>query len=243
LIVGRPLVAALFSLGLWLVGVGRPSRWSVVVGLAGLAPLVVLYLWAVELVGAGLAAILLYTAPIWVLLLGPLVVGERPGLAGFAVVVLGFAGVVLVALPMVSGGAGLEGLLVGLASGISYALYMLLARLARLRGASEVEVGLHSQLFAAAGVAAVVHPGGVPSVYDLVWMVYLGVATVVVPYFLHVRALGMAEVYRVAVVSLVEPVSANILARIVLGETLTALQVVGASLVLASALLATVTSR
>jgi len=144
---------------------------------------------------------------------------------------------------MVSGGGELLGVVVGLGSGLSYAGYMLLARLAQLHGASDVEVGLHSLPFAALGVALAVHPGAAPSAYDLSWMAYLGVATMVVPYLLHVRALRLAEAYRVAVVSLAEPVSANLLARLVLGETLEPLQAVGAVLVLASALLVTLGER
>jgi DME family drug/metabolite transporter len=237
-------LAALFSLASWLAGLGRPTWWSAVVGLAGLAPLIILYLWAVELLGAGLAAILLYTAPMWVSLFSPLILREKPGPAGIAAVVLGFTGIVLVALPTVSHpGGSLLGLLVGLGSGISYAIYILLARLAQLHGASTVETGLHSQLFAAMGVAAVVHPSSPPSLYDFVWITYLGFATMIIPYLLHVKALKLAEAYRVAVVSLAEPVSANLLAHIVLGETLTPLQTVGATFVLASALIVALSER
>ncbi len=243
LILGRPLLGGLASLAAWLYGVGRPTRWSLLVGVAGLAPLIVSYLKAVEMVGAGLAAILLYTAPIWVTVLSPLVLAEKPTKLSTLASLGGFLGVVLVAYPAASSPSSLLGVLVGLASGASYAAYMLLARLAQLRGATSLETGLHSQLFAALAVAVMVHPSTPPSNRDIPWILYLGIATMLVPYILHVQALRRARAYQVAVVSLAEPVSANILAHLVLGEAMKPVQLLGAAAILASAATTTLAER
>ncbi|ABM80158.1 DMT family transporter [Hyperthermus butylicus] len=237
LILGRPLIGGLGSLAATVLGYGRPGRWSLLVGAGTLAPLVVVYLFAVELLGAALASILLYTAPIWVALLGLLLLGEKPGTRGALAVALGFTGSFLIAFEGWAR-ASLVAVLVGLAAGLLYAAYMLAARYALRHGAGELEVGLHSQPFTAMAVAAVTKPGELPATVDLPWMLYLGVATMLVPYVLHARALRLLEAYRVSVVSLIEPLAATVLAALLLGEKLTALQLVGATLILAASLLA-----
>ncbi len=235
LIAGRPLAAAPFSLLLLAAGRGRLSRWSVAVGLFGLAPLYVSYFLAVGIVGAAVASILLYTAPLWVALLSPLLLGERLGARAWGLVASGFLGVVLV-----SGGDGgsleMTGLALGLCSGVSYALYMVLARLASKRGASVEEVSIHAIPVAALAVFAALRPHGVPGLAEAPWILYLAVAGTLVPYILHTWALSLVEAYRISVVSLVEPVAAVALARIFLGEVLTPMQLVGAALILSAAL-------
>lgn len=77
----------------------------------------------------------------------------------------------------------------------------------------------------------------------MLWALYMGVATVAIPYILNARALAVLEAYRVSIISLVEPVSAAILAHTLLGETLSGEQVLGAALVLLSAAIASKPAR
>lgn len=233
LILGRPLAASVFSLAAFLAGWGRPSKWSLAVGLLGLAPLYLSYFLAVAEVGAALASILLYTAPIWVTLLSPLV-GDRVSGRAVAYAATGLAGVVLLVEPWGSPYSA-KGIVLGLVSGVSYAAYMLLARLGQRRGASPVEVSLYAFPFAALGVAAVMQPDSGPGMVDLLYVAYLAVMGTIVPYLLSARALASLEASRVAVVSLVEPLTAVILAWLILGETLSPVQVLGAGLVVAAA--------
>jgi DME family drug/metabolite transporter len=234
LILGRPLAASLYSLAALLLGAGRPTRWSVAVGLLGLAPLYATYFLAVQEVGAAMASILLYTAPVWVTILSPLA-GDRAGARGLALAALGLLGVVLLVEPWGSPYRPL-GVALGLASGASYAAYMLLARLGQMRGARPEEVSVHAFPFAALGVAAVVRPASPPGAADLAFTAYLAVLGTIVPYMLSARALARLEAHRVAVVSLVEPLTAVLLAALILGERLSSLQLLGAALVAAAAL-------
>jgi drug/metabolite transporter, DME family len=87
------------------------------------------YFFAVELTGAALAAILLYTAPAWVALGGFLWYGERLTPRSVLAVALTLLGVAAVSLD--SGevaGIHLGGIAWGLAAGLSYALYYLVGR-------------------------------------------------------------------------------------------------------------------
>ncbi len=213
----------------------KPGKWAITIGFASLGPLFILYLKAVEYMGAGLAAILLYTAPIWVIVLSPLF-SEQVSSLGILAAIAGFLGVVLISLPAMKLGE-IIGLLMGLGAGIAYASYMLFARRASREGASTIETGLYSQLFAAVEVSLIIHPTVKPNIYDLAGMLYLGVFTMIIPYMLHVRALSLTKAYRVAIVSLLEPIGATILAYMLLGESLSLLQILGATMVLLSAAL------
>jgi len=236
LIAGRPLAASVFSLVALLAGWGRPGRWSAAVGLLGLAPLYVTYFLAVGEVGAALASVLLYTAPVWVALLSPLA-GDMFRMRSLVYAVAGVAGVVLLVEPWGSRYTA-SGVALGLASGASYAAYILLARLGQRRGAPPEEVSIHAFPFAALGVALVLRPETPPGAVDLPYVLYLAVAGTIVPYLLSARALARLEASRAAVVSLVEPVTAVALAWLLLGEELAPLQLLGAGLVVASAAMA-----
>ena len=235
LIAGRPLLAGILSLVIALARGARPSKWSLLIAFLGLAPLYTVYPLAVSEVGAALASVLLYTAPSWVALAGPLVLGERLSAGRLAVVATGIAGVALVSIPGGDARVTAWGLLLGLASGVSYAAYMILARLAQLRGAGREEVSLYPIAISAPLVLAAARPTGLPGPVDAVFAVYLAVACTIAPYLLHTKALQLAEASRIAVVSLVEPLTAVLLAALLLGESLSPAQLAGASLIIASA--------
>jgi DME family drug/metabolite transporter len=234
LIIGRPLVGAIFSAIAIALGYGKPGKWSVLIGFGALGPLFIVYPKAVELVGAAVASILLYTAPIWVTVLEPVVLQEKPSTIGAVSVVLGFLGTLLIASPG-SVQLSFKGVLLGIGSGLSYALYMLLARLGSSKGASIYELSIHSTFFAAFEALIIIRPSHMPNMVDTYGAIYLGVFTMVLPYILHVRALQRARAHRVAIASLLEPLSATILAYIVLDERLTLQQIAGSALILLSA--------
>ena len=240
LILGRPLIAGLVSLACLLAGFGKFSRWSIVVGIV-LAPFIVIYLNAVSMVGATLASVLLYTAPMWVGLLGQIILGEKLSYQGFLAIVVGFIGVILV-VGGFNSTASLEGIILGLVSGLLYACYIVLARAAMSRGSSSLEVGLHSQPIAALGVAIISPPPEPPTPIDAIWALYMGIATVLIPYVLNAKALAFLEAYKVSIISLIEPVSAALLAHLLLHETLTREQLIGAILILVAAAITSISS-
>lgn len=86
-------------------------------------------------------------------------------------------------------------------------------------------------------------PPGPPTPVDTLWALYMGIATVLVPYVLNAKALAVLEAYRVSIISLVEPVSATILAHLLLNETLSREQLAGATLVLLAAAIASLPEK
>ena len=92
----------------------------------------VCYFTAISMMSLSTAAILLYTSPIWIMLMSILFFHEKPDRRKMTALVLAFAGCVLVS--GISGeGTTLAGLLVGLGSGIGYGLYSILGKIALRR--------------------------------------------------------------------------------------------------------------
>ncbi len=109
------------------------DRWSAVaLGTGGVAVLYVTYLKSVEAGGVALAAILLYSAPLWVALGARVFFHERLTPRALLALGLTLVGVVMVALASGEGVGGVTvssaGLVWGLISGLTYALYYLLGR-------------------------------------------------------------------------------------------------------------------
>ena len=201
------------------------------------------YFRAVELGGAAIAAILLYTAPAWVAIAAALWLGERLTVRKSAAVALTLAGIALVAYGSASGttaGAGSAtsrgwALAWGLVAGLAYAGYYLFGK----RYFARYEA---STLFAWAlpAGAALLLPAvrfAPKSATEWLVLVYLAVVPTYGAYLLYSFALARVEATRAATVATLEPVAAAALAYVVWGEALRAGGYAGAALVLAGVLL------
>jgi DME family drug/metabolite transporter len=196
------------------------------------------YLRSVEIGGAALAAVLLYTAPAWVAIAAALWLGERLTRRTLAALVLTLAGVALVA-----GGGGGESRISaaavawGLVSGLSYAVYYLFGKryFARYEAPTlflyALPIGALSLLpavrFAPKSAAA--------------WLAILFIAVVptYLAYLLYAHGLRRVEATRAAMVATLEPVVAAVVAYIAWGERLGVAATFGGALVLAGVLAAT----
>jgi DME family drug/metabolite transporter len=200
------------------------------------------YFRAVELGGAALAAILLYTAPAWVALAAAFWLGERLTARKSIAVVLTLAGIALVALGSGAGPAGSAGAPAarlpafawGLLSGVAYAGYYLFGK--RYFGRYEA-----STLFAyALPVGAVLLLPAVrfapKSAHEWLVLVFLAVVPTYGAYLLYGLGLARIEATRAATVATLEPVAAAALAYVVWGEALRGVGYLGAALVLAGVL-------
>jgi drug/metabolite transporter, DME family len=200
------------------------------------------YFRAVQLGGAALAAILLYTAPAWVALAAALWLGERLTVRKSVAVALTLAGIALVAFgsgPAVASGASIAttriaALAWGLLSGLAYAGYYLFGK--RYFGRYEA-----STLFAyALPVGALLLLPAVrfapKSGHEWLVLAFLAVVPTYGAYLLYSFGLARIEATRAATVATLEPVAAAALAYVVWGEALRTVGYVGAALVLAGVL-------
>ena len=201
------------------------------------------YFRAVELGGAALAAILLYTAPAWVALAAWIWLGERLTIRKSVAVALTLAGIALVAYGSGSGFSAdarvatshAPAIAWGLLAGLAYAGYYLFGK--RYFGRYEA-----STLFAyALPVGAMLLLPAVSfapkSAAEWLVLVFLAVVPTYGAYLFYSFGLARIEATRAATVATLEPVAAAALAYVVWGEALRTLGYAGAALVLAGVLL------
>lgn len=201
-------------------------------GLVGISLFYAAYFLAVEQGGATLAAILLYTAPVWVALLSWAFRGEPMGARKLAALALTLAGVVGVATA--GGGAmrfGAGALLWGLTAGWAYAMYYLFGKpfFARYGAAT---VFLYALPVGAIGLLPFFAPAPKsPAVWGV--LLFLAVVPTYGAYLLYSAGLRRLEPTRAATIATLEPVVAAVAAYLLWGERLAAAQYLFALLVLA----------
>lgn len=203
----------------------------------------VCYFSAITIMPLSTAAILLYTSPIWIMLMSALFFREKLNGVKLVALALAFAGCVLVS--GISGeGLTLTGLLLGLGSGIGYGLYSILGTVA-LRKYSPYTVTTYTFLFAAAGAWLVCGPADMVSKFNaadnvpglLLFCVLTGLITAVVPFLAYTLGLRTVEAGRAGILATVEPLVAALVGIVVFSEPLTPLSALGIVLILAAVVL------
>lgn len=203
----------------------------------------VCYFTAITMMPLSTAAILLYTSPIWIMLMSLLFFHEKLTGKKVAALLLAFAGCVLVS--GISGeGMTLTGLLIGLGSGIGYGLYSILGTVA-LRRYSPYTVTTYTFLFAAAGALLICHPADMLSKFSaapakgslFLLCLLTALVTAVIPFLAYTLGLRSVEASRAGILATVEPMVATLIGLIVYGEPLTVSSGLGIILILAAVIL------
>ena len=203
----------------------------------------VCYFTAITMMPLSTAAILLYTSPIWIMLMSVLFFREKLTGRKLLALALAFAGCVLVS--GVSGeGMTLPGLLVGLGSGIGYGLYSILGTVA-LRRYSPYTVTTYTFAFAALGSWLICRPADMlakfaaaPNLPGLVFFCFLtALVTAVIPFLAYTLGLQTVEASRAGILATVEPLVATLIGVAVFSEPLTLLSGLGMLLILAAVVL------
>ena len=203
----------------------------------------VCYFSAITIMPLSTAAILLYTSPIWIMLMSVLFFKEKLNRIKLIALALAFAGCVLVS--GISGeGLTLTGLLLGLGSGIGYGLYSILGTIA-LRKYSPYTVTTYTFLFAAAGSWLVCSPADMISKFSaaenltglLFFCVLTGLVTAVIPFLAYTLGLRTVEASRAGILATIEPLVATLVGIVVFSEPLTLLSGLGIVLILAAVVL------
>lgn len=196
------------------------------------------YYAAISRLAVAVAIVLQYLGPAFVVGWVALRDRARPSNSTLAALVVAFAGVVLVSeLP--SGDIGtVDGL--GLAAGLASALFFAAYTLQSERAASHYgSVGALFRAFAAASVLWVVYqaPRGLPHELfepdNLPKVVFVGLVGTLAPFLLYIWAVGRLRAERAVITATLEPFFAGLVAWLWLGQVLSAMQVVGAALILA----------
>lgn len=240
------LAALVFSL---ILLVREPSGFRIVpqdlslflgLGFGSILFFTVCYFTAITMMSLSTAAILLYTSPIWIMLMSVLFFHEKLTTRKNLALLLAFGGCVLVS-GISGGGLSVTGLLIGLGSGIGYGLYSILGTVA-LRRYSPFAVTTWTFLFAAIGSLLISRPGEIaqkistaPSVTGLLGFCLLtALVTAVIPFMAYTLGLRSVEASKAGILATVEPMVATLIGILVFAEPLTLLSAVGVALILAA---------
>lgn len=198
----------------------------------------VCYFTAIMLMPLSAAAILLYTSPIWIMLMSLIFFRERMNKTKIIALLLAFAGCVLV-----SGLSGekipLKGLLIGLGAGLGYGLYSILGTVA-LRRYSPYTVTAYTFLLAAAGSFAISRPGDMLAKFTsaqdtvslLLFCLLTAAVTAVIPFLLYTLGLRSVAASKAGILATVEPLVAALVGILVFKEKLNLLSGAGIILIL-----------
>jgi len=196
-----------------------------VLGLVGMLLMSGLYFTAITLTTASVAAILLYTSPIFILVFSCIFFKERFTRRKLLALLLAFFGCVLVSGIADGGSITPLGFFIGLGSGIAYASYSLFGRVALARYSS-VTVSAYAFAFAALGAvffldlpslaASVGGSGSIPlTVFALI---ALCLVSGVAPAVLYTYGLSRMEAGRAGILVCVEPMTATFISVAVYHE-------------------------
>lgn len=218
-----------------------PLFWGL--GFGSILFFTVCYFSAIEIMPLSTAAILLYTSPIWIMLMSALFFHERLNGRKLLALALAFAGCVLVS--GISGeGITFAGLLLGLGSGIGYGLYSILGTIA-LRRYSPYTVTTYTFLFAAVGSWLICRPADMLSKFvpadnlpELLLLCALtALVTAVVPFLSYTLGLRTVEASRAGIIATLEPMVATLIGILVFSEPLTLLSGLGMFLILSAVII------
>jgi len=253
---------ALVGLVVWLL-LASPARARVcprellglaVFGVAGVAFVQWFYFLAIHRLAVGIALLIEYVAPLFVALWARYVFHERVRRRIWLALVLALVGLALIVDVRRGGTISSGGVLFALAAAAAYMAYLLLAE----HGVGKRDVvSLLAWGFGFATVFwALISPwwqfpsrlvtqhvsllGHLETRHVPVWalMLWMVLPGTILPFFLLASALRHLPATRVGIIAMLEPVVATIVAWLWLGESLGAVQLVGAAVVLLAIVLA-----
>ncbi|MDQ7029162.1 MAG: EamA family transporter [Ardenticatenia bacterium] len=212
-------------------------------GLISVAAFFVLYALSVQYNSIAVAVVLLYTAPAFVMLLSWRLFDEPLTWSTGGALVLAFTGAALV--------AGLHeprlwafravGILVGVGSGFTYALFSIFGKFA-LRRYDPISAMGYALLFGAVLLVPVIwaSSGGLGeriTGLPVGWLMVIGLLPTAGSYALYTSGLRWLPPGRASIVAMVEPVVGGVLGWWVFGEALDGFQLLGGSAILVAVLL------
>ncbi len=186
------------------------------------------------------AVILMYTAPVFVLIYSVLFLGEKLNAVKTITIFL-----MIVGCALVSGIVGgiefsLLGVLFGMASGITYSAYNILTKILTLHKVNAVTVTSYNFVIVGIIGIAVSNPLEMVSITAqepvsiVLLIIGIGVVTCVLPYLFYTLGLRDIPAGTATAMGIIEPLSATLFSVAFLGESLTLPLVVGMILILSS---------
>ena len=218
-------------------------------GLVSLMIFTVCYFETIVRSSMSVAAVLLYTSPVFVIIFSFFIFKEKITVSKvFSCIVC------VVGCTFVTGIVGsdtkisLVALLLGIASGVSYALYSIFSRFALQRGYSSMTITVYTFIFASIGLSFFTDFGILCDTVSKkptlsIIMLLTGLVTAVLPYVFYTKGLERLESGKAAVIAAIEPVIATVIGGVFFSDNLSLLQYFGIALVIFSIVLTNITTK
>lgn len=202
------------------------------------------YFRLITVASLSVAAVMLYTAPVFVMLLSALLFRERITVQRLIALVMTVAGCLFV--------TGLVGntvpltplaILLGLGAGLGYALYSIFSRFALRKGYHSFTISFYTFLIAGAAILPFCHRAALLDYCfrgpgEFAFSALCGLVTTVLPYIVYNFGLAGVETGQAAIIASIEPVVATVIGVLLFHETMTGGNLLGIALVLGAIVLA-----
>lgn len=198
------------------------------------------YYSAMQMTSTSTAVVLMYTAPVYVMLYSVLFMGEKFSKFKLVALIMMLAGCCLVSGIITGLKFDLLGILVGILTSIIYAAYNILTKVSMQHKLEPVTVTLYSFLFMSLISLLVCNPidlvGNIVSapMPSIPLCIGLGIVTFVMPYFLFTWSMKHLPAGIASALSVVEPMAATIFSAVLFSEIPDTLSIVGILLILAA---------
>ncbi len=201
------------------------------------------YFYALQLTSISTAVVLMYTEPALVMLFSVLFLKEKITPLKLVSLCTMLFGCVLVSGILGDFKPNPVGILIGLLSGVSFAAYNILTKIAVDKGMRPLSVTLYGFLFASSLSLALSNPVELVRTAasalgeTLPLLVAIGLVSFVAPYLLYTMAMRALPVGTVSALGIVEPMAATVFGILFLKEHLTVLSAVGIAAILLAVVL------
>jgi len=200
------------------------------------------YFHSVLLIPISIATILMYTAPIWVLIVSVLFLGEQFTKLKLVALILAFGGCVCIS-GFSGGSVSVIGILSALFAGIAYASYSIFGKIITKKY-GPFTVTLYAYIFSAISGLLIC---GIDSTAEIIisyfdmkmlfLIIGLGVVTVTIPFSLYTIGLSKIPAGKAAIMSLTEPMVATIVGIVFYNETFGIVGIVGVLMIITAIVL------
>lgn len=198
------------------------------------------YFKCMQYCSLSVAAILLYTSPVFVMIFSAVIFKEKITKRKIAALIIAFCGCILVS-GIINGNSEISGIgiILGLASGLTYGLYSIFGEFA-LRKYNTLTITAYTFII---GMIVMIplacFENWAPIYNSNTWLycIGLGIISTVIPYLLYTKGLSMTEPGRAAVLANVEPVVASIVSVFVFSEPFSIFGLLGIAAIITSAVI------
>lgn len=197
------------------------------------------YFKEITIAPLSIAAILLYTAPAFVMILSAFLFKEKLTKVKLLALMLSFVGLMFVTGVFNSSERmTLKILFIGLGAGLGYALYSIFGRYALERGYGSYTISFYTFLFATIATCFMARPVKIVTVVSDSWksvvlVLVFALVSTIIPYLTYTIGLKSVENGQASIIASIEPVMASLIGIIWFHEKMTVSVLVGIILVLA----------